>query len=121
MEIRYYRPSQRHVQAAMRGVTNIEGRLTSYADLSKCDLSISDHTISPSNALMHLMRITNKSVFSFLHQLTTWHCSHMQLIAVQLPDAPLQIHRVTVTYFRSLYMPAGPRRHIVGKTLRNVC
>jgi len=26
-----------------------------------------------------------------------------------------------MTYFRSLSMPAGFRRHLVGKTLRNVC
>ena len=30
------------------------------------------------------------------------------------------IHRVTVTYFRSICMPAGFRRHFVGKTLTNV-
>ena len=29
-------------------------------------------------------------------------------------------HRVTVTKFRSISMPAGFRRHLVGKTLRNV-
>jgi len=33
----------------------------------------------------------------------------------------LSIHRVTVTYFRSISMPAGFRRHLVGKSLRNVC
>jgi len=31
------------------------------------------------------------------------------------------IHRVTVTWFRSIPMLAGFRRHLVGKTLRNVC
>ena len=33
------------------------------------------------------------------------------------------MHGVTVTYmqFRSISMPAGFRRHLVGKTLRNVC
>ena len=31
------------------------------------------------------------------------------------------IYRVTVTQFRSISMPAGFRRHLVGKTLRNVC
>ena len=30
------------------------------------------------------------------------------------------IHRVTVTQFRSISMPACFRRHLVGKTLRNV-
>jgi len=29
------------------------------------------------------------------------------------------IHRVTVTQFRSVSMPAGFRRHLVGKTLKN--
>ena len=29
------------------------------------------------------------------------------------------IHRVTVTYLRSISMPAGFRRHLVGKTLKN--
>ena len=32
-----------------------------------------------------------------------------------------RIHRVRVTQFRSISMPAGFRRHLVGKTLRNVC
>ena len=32
-----------------------------------------------------------------------------------------RIHRMTVTQFRSIFMPAGFRRHLVGKTLRNVC
>jgi len=31
------------------------------------------------------------------------------------------IHRVAVTQFRYISMPAGFRRHLVGKTLRNVC
>jgi len=30
------------------------------------------------------------------------------------------MHRVTVTQFRSISMPAGFRRHFVGKTLINV-
>ena len=35
-------------------------------------------------------------------------------------ELQLQIHRVTVTYFRSISMPAGFRRHFVGKTLMDV-
>ena len=31
------------------------------------------------------------------------------------------MHRVTMTLCRSLSMPAGIRRHVVGKTQRNVC
>ena len=31
------------------------------------------------------------------------------------------LNMVTVTKFRSISMPAGLRRHLVGKTLRNVC
>ena len=31
------------------------------------------------------------------------------------------IQRVTITQFRSVSMPAGFRRHLVGKTPRNVC
>jgi len=30
------------------------------------------------------------------------------------------IHRLTVTKFRYISIPAGFRRHLVGKTLRNV-
>jgi len=30
------------------------------------------------------------------------------------------IQSVTVTYFQSISMPAGFRRHLVGKTLKNV-
>jgi len=33
---------------------------------------------------------------------------------------PYDIHRVTVA-FHSISMPAGFRRHLVGKTLTNVC
>jgi len=33
----------------------------------------------------------------------------------------LCIHRLKVTSFRFISMPAGFRRHPVGKTLRNVC
>ena len=33
----------------------------------------------------------------------------------------LHMHRATVTQFRHISMPAGFRRHLVGKKLRNVC
>ena len=37
-------------------------------------------------------------------------------------EMPLGVYtyRVTVTYFRSISMPAGFRRHLMGKTLINV-
>jgi len=35
--------------------------------------------------------------------------------------AVTHIHRVSVTSFRFISMPASFRRHLVGKTLRNVC
>ena len=31
------------------------------------------------------------------------------------------IHRMTVTKFRSISMPGGFRRHVVGKNVRNIC
>jgi len=33
----------------------------------------------------------------------------------------IEKHRVTATQFRSISMPADFCRHLVGKTLRNVC
>ena len=37
-----------------------------------------------------------------------------------LTAVSLEIHAVTVTLYRSISVPAGFRRHLVGKTLRSV-
>jgi len=37
------------------------------------------------------------------------------------PQSNTSVHRSTVTKFRSVSMPAGFRRHLVGKTPRNDC
>jgi len=37
------------------------------------------------------------------------------------PQSNTNVHRSTVTKFRSVSMPAGFRRHLVGKTPRNDC
>ena len=54
------------------------------------------------------------------------HCDEdMHPTEFHLVGTPVQqstaMHRVTITLFRSISMPAGFRRHFVGKTLRNVC
>ena len=42
-------------------------------------------------------------------------------VKFKMEEHCINIHRVTVTQFRFISMPAGFRRHLVGKTLRNVC
>jgi len=48
----------------------------------------------------------NKSVFSFLRQLTTWHCSHLLLNAVLL--CALLLRRPAAAAVDRYSLPAGP-------------
>jgi len=50
---------------------------------------------------------------------TTWTSTGwLQHVALTPSSINVSIHRVTVTWFRSISMPASFRRHLVGKILR---
>jgi len=49
----------------------------------------------------HYNNSSNKSAFSFLRQLTTWHCSHLPLNAVLL-------RRQAATAVNQQFLPVGP-------------
>ena len=79
---------------------------------------------SVDQACLHLLVSTNKSVcLSHWWKCPSSNCIRSTLVSryVLCSCNNSQLHRVTMTQFRSISMPAGFRRHLVGKTLRNVC
>ena len=91
--------------------------LTFHHTVTVCKCNVSKQSL-PSFIIQNFRLIHNTALLWCLMRYNCyWHSKNV----ISKWTSYIIIHREKVTQFRSISMPAGLCRHLVGKTLRNIC